>query len=310
MTAATVLVTGGAGFIGSHVVARLLAEGRAVVVLDDLSGGRIDNLGGCGGELDVVVGGLEALASVRRVDAVIHLAAQISVSRALAEPVVDLEANTAGTIKVLQWAARVGARRVVLASSAAVYGDPASVPVSEDMSAAPCSPYGASKRAAELYLGCLGPALGVETAALRLFNVYGPRQDPASPYSGVMSRFAAQARGGAPLVVFGDGAQTRDFVYVGDVAAALVRAVDADGVDGLVCNIGTGAAVSIAELAAAVIAAAGSASVVVHEAARVGDIVHSRADVRLAAARLGWRATVPLAEGLRATLDWLGQPGL
>lgn len=306
-----VLVTGGAGFIGSHVVERLLAEGREVVVLDDRGGAAGDNLIGCAGDprlVDVRARIADGLAGLPPVDAVIHLAAQISVARALAEPLADLEANTADTIRVLQWAAAVGARRLVFASSAAVYGDPSLMPVSEDMSPAPCSPYGASKRAAELYLACLGPALGVETAALRLFNVYGPRQDPRSPYSGVISRFAAQARRGEPLVVFGDGAQTRDFVYVGDVARALVAACEGSGT-GIVCNVGTGSAVTIEELARAIVAASASRSEVAFAAARAGDIRHSRADVGVAAQRLGWRAETSLADGLRRTLEWLAVSG-
>ena len=180
-----------------------------------------------------------ALAGLPRPDAVLHLAAQVSVPRSLRDPVVDLDINLRATVRLLQWAAAAGVRRLVLASSAAVYGDPARMPVSEDMCDRPAAPYGASKRAAELYLACLGPALGVETVALRLFNVYGPRQDPGSPYSGVVSLFMARALGGEPLTVQGDGAQTRDFVYVGDVARAFAAAMDTPGVDGLIANIGS-----------------------------------------------------------------------
>ena len=303
----TVLVTGAAGFIGSHVVDLLLAQGREVIAVDE-RGGAWERLAAHAGtpRLRRVVADLRAelagpLAGARP-DAVIHLAAQISVPRSLAEPLADLDLNLRATIRLLQWSAEVGARRLVFASSAAVYGDPARMPVSEDMADQPASPYGAGKRAAELYLGCLGPALAVETAALRLFNVYGPRQDPCSPYSGVISQFAARARAGAPLEVHGDGLQTRDFVYVGDVARAFALALEAPEVTGLVCNVGTGTTVTIRGLAEAVVAAAGSASALVARPGRAGDIARSQAECSRARTRLGFVAEVALAEGLRRTL--------
>lgn len=307
-----VLVTGGAGFIGSHVVDLLLARGCRVIVVDDLGHGRRENLVAHQDDprLQLVVVDLRddfaaALAGLPRPDAVLHLAAQVSVPRSLREPVVDLDINLRATVRLLQWAAAAGVRRLVLASSAAVYGDPASMPVSEDMCDRPAAPYGASKRAAELYLACLGPALGVETVALRLFNVYGPRQDPGSPYSGVVSQFMARALGGEPLTLLGDGAQTRDFVYVGDVARAFAAAMDTPGVDGLIANIGSERATTIAELAAAIVAAAGGRSPIVHAPARAGDIVRSLADASRAHAALGWHAELSLAEGLARTLAWL-----
>jgi UDP-glucose 4-epimerase len=304
--AQTVLVTGAAGFIGSHVVELLLAQGRRVIAVDVAD--ETPNLAAQRGDprLSIVTadlrGDFAAALADRRPDAVVHLAAQISVPRSLEDPIADLDLNLRATVRLLQWSASVGARRLVFASSAAVYGEPARMPVSEDMADQPSSPYGASKRSSELYLGCLGPALGVETAALRLFNVYGPRQDPGSPYSGVISQFIARAREGAPLRVLGDGRQTRDFVYVGDVARAFARALDVPKLGGLVCNIGTGVSVSIAGLAAAVSTAAGSASPIVHGPARAGDIAHSRAECSRAHDRLGFAAEVPLAEGLRRTL--------
>ena len=308
----TVLVTGGAGFIGSHVVDRLLAQGREVVVVDDLGAGKRENLAAHASDtrLRVIVADLrdDFAAALRgvRATAIVHLAAQVSVPRSLEDPVGDLDVNLRASVRLLQWAAGAGVRRVVLASSAAVYGEPARVPVSEDMCDRPASPYGASKRAAELFFNCLGPSLGVETAALRPFNVYGPRQDPRSPYSGVVSQFLARARAGEPLVVLGDGQQTRDFVFVEDVARAFVAAIDAPGIDGLIANLGTGHGKTIAALAAEVVAVTGSASPVVSGAARAGDIAHSLADCTRAADRLGWRAEVALAEGLRRTLAWIG----
>ena len=274
----SVLVTGGAGFIGSHVVDRLLAQGREVVILDDFSGGKRENLAAHANsrrlrviEADLCDDFAAALHGVRPA-VIVHLGAQVSVPRSLADPVADLDLNLRASVRVLQWAAGVAARRVVLASSAAVYGEPARVPVSEDMCDRPASPYGASKRAAELFFACLGPSLGVETAALRPFNVYGPRQDPQSPYSGVVSQFIARAIAGEPLTIHGDGEQTRDFVYVGDVARAFVAALDAPAADGLVANVGGGQALTVNTLAAQIVAATGSTSAIGHTAARAGDI--------------------------------------
>ncbi len=305
--AQTVLVTGAAGFIGSHLVDLLLAQGRRVIAVDVV--GETPNLATHHDHprLSIVTadlrGDLEAALAGQRPDAVVHLAAQISVPRSLEDPIADLDLNLRASVRLLQWSAAVGARRFVFASSAAVYGEPARMPVSEDMADQPSSPYGASKRASELYLGCLGPALGVEAAALRLFNVYGPRQDPSSPYSGVISLFIARARERAPLRVLGDGQQTRDFVYVGDVARAFALALDVPKVGGLICNIGTGVAVSIAGLAGAVVSAARSDSPIVHGPARAGDIAHSRAECSRARERLGFAAEVSLHEGLRRTLE-------
>jgi UDP-glucose 4-epimerase len=311
-----VLVTGGAGFIGSHVVDLLLARDCRVIVVDDLSHGKRENLSAHADDprLQLVAVDLRddfpaalapALAGLARPDAVIHLAAQISVPRSLAEPLVDLDINLRATLRLLEWAAAAGVRRLILASSAAVYGDPARMPVSEDMCDRPASPYGVSKRAAELYLHCLGPGLGVDTAALRRFNVYGPRQDPSSPYSGVVSLFMARALAGEALTILGDGAQTRDFVYVRDVARAFVAALDAPRLDGLIANIGSAHATTIRELAAAIVRAAGSRSPIVHAPARAGDIVHSLADCARAHAALAWHPERSLAAGLADTLAWL-----
>lgn len=320
-----VLVTGGAGFIGSHTVAALRAGGRRVVVLDDFSTGRRENLSAWSGDplVEVIAGDVREelsplLAGRGRFTAVVHLAAQTSVIRSLAAPIEDLDVNLRATARLLLWAAEAGARRFVFASSAAVYGEPGEVPVAEDAPTRPLSPYGAAKRAAELYLGCLGPLHGVATTCLRLFNVYGPRQDPSSPYSGVVAAFLSRARRGEPLVIFGDGTQTRDLVYVGDVARAIGMAIETcPNRHGLSdrppepagINIGTGREVSIRELAAAALRACGAAGTIEHAPARAGEIARSAADTAKAAALLGFRAEVALDEGLRRTAAWLSAQG-
>jgi UDP-glucose 4-epimerase len=322
-----VLVTGGAGFIGSHTVAALRAAGRRVVVLDDFSTGRRENLAEWtdDSQVEVIAGDVRGdvaalLAGRGPFAAVVHLAAQTSVVRSISAPIDDLDLNLRATARLLLWAAAAGARRFVFASSAAVYGEPRRVPVAESDPTAPLSPYGAAKRAAELYLGCLGPLYGVATVCLRLFNVYGPRQDPHSPYSGVVAAFLARARGGESLVIFGDGTQTRDLVYVGDVARAIALAVG-QGPAGHVLfkgdtppepagiNVGSGRETSILELAAAVQRVCGEDQPIAFAAARAGEIARSAAVTEKAAELLGFRAEVELEEGLRRTAAWLAGQG-
>ena len=324
-----VLVSGGAGFIGSHTVATLRAAGRRVVVLDDFSTGRRENLcewtddpqvevveGDVRGEVGLLLAGHGPFA------AVVHLAAQTSVVRSIAAPIDDLDINLRATTRLALWAAAAGVRRFVFASSAAVYGEPRRVPVAESEPTTPLSPYGAAKRAAELYLGCLGPLHGLQTVCLRLFNVYGPRQDPKSPYSGVVATFLARARSGEPLTIFGDGSQTRDLIYVGDVARAICLAIGA-GSEGHALgdmasgppepagiNVGTGREVAIVELAAAVQRACGMrAEAITFAPARAGEIARSAATTERAAELLGFRAEVELDEGLRQTAAWLAGQG-
>jgi UDP-glucose 4-epimerase len=305
-----VLVTGGAGFIGSHTVAALRAAGRRVVVLDDLSTGRREHLAALAGDpaLALVVGDVRGdlsalLAGHGPFAAVVHLAAQTSVVRSVAEPLQDLDLNLRATVRLALWAAERGVPRFVFASSAAVYGEPAALPVAEDHPAAPLSPYGAAKRSAELYLRALGDLRGLSTASLRLFNVYGPRQDPASQYAGVVATFLARALRGESLTVYGDGAQTRDLVYVGDVARALVLAAGRG--EPLVCNVATGRETSVLELAGAACAAARACGArpgpVVAAPPRPGEIARSCAAVERAAAALGFRAEVDLLAGLHRT---------
>ncbi|PKN55262.1 MAG: hypothetical protein CVU56_22275 [Deltaproteobacteria bacterium HGW-Deltaproteobacteria-14] len=315
MAASHVLVTGGAGFIGSHTVDRLLDDGHRVTVLDDFSQGSRLNLATRLGlpELVVIAGDVAeplaptlagAVARLGPIERVVHLAAQTSVTRSFEAPLADLRVNAGGTLQVLEYAREHGVRAVAFASSAAVYGDATELPVREDFVPAPLSPYGVHKLASEQYLQSWSAVHGVSTTPLRFFNVYGPRQDPGSPYSGVISLFFARAFANAPLNVDGDGSQTRDMVYVSDVVDAVTRAVFRDDGRGEPINVGTGGQVTVAELARLVVSFAKSNSVITHGPARTGSIVHSRAAVERARELLGFVAQIRVAAGLERTAAW------
>ncbi len=350
------LVTGGAGFIGSHLVERLLAAGAAVRVLDDFSSGKRENLsaavegaagataadataaaagGGAEGaaarskavgrapadpgrRLEVVEGDVRDAALVREAvegcTAVFHLAAIASVTRSVEDPVGTGAVTHGGTVNVGTQAGIAGVPRIVLASSCAVYGDADALPLGEDVAPRPLSPYAVAKLASEETLVALAGGGGPTAVCLRLFNVYGPRQDPGSEYSGVIARFAEAAVAGSTVTVYGDGLQTRDFVYVEDVAAAFVRAAEApagrleaagtgapEGVPAAVVNVGTGAQSSVLDLVAALRAASGRELPVEHRPARPADIRASQADVARAASVFDWRPTVSLSDGLART---------
>lgn len=316
-----VVVTGGAGFIGSHTVDLLISQGRRVVVLDNFSTGKRANLArwmvprhGFSGEepalevaaVDVAHGIFAPLAAITAkhgpVGQIIHLAAQVSVVASVANPLVDMQVNYGGTLHVLEYARAHGVSKVVLASSAAVYGDDVALPVVETAAKAPLSPYGIDKYASELALSYYQTVHGVAASPLRFFNVYGPRQDPSSPYSGVISIFADRARSGRPLTVFGDGSQTRDFVYVGDVARAIVTAANAAHGHAAI-NIGTGKAITVKELAHTIVELCGGKSDIQHAPPRAGEILHSVASVERMASELGLRAETALAQGLARTLS-------
>ncbi|MFC5973896.1 NAD-dependent epimerase/dehydratase family protein [Halomarina salina] len=291
----TVLVTGGAGFIGSHLV-EALAETNDVRVLDDLSTGRAENLHR---DATLVRGDLcdpdtldEAMAGV---DLVFHEAANASVARSVEDPIASHQVNTAGTLGVFE-RARVADARVVLASSTAIYGDPTEVPVTEDEPTTPQSPYGVEKLSGDHYARLYHDLYGLETVALRYFNVYGPRQ-AGGEYSGVITTFLEQACAGQDITVEGDGSQIRDFVHVSDIVRANLLAATTDEV-GEAYNIGTGRSVSILELAELIRDLSGSRSEIVHVDERPGDIHASRADISKAKASLGFEPTVTLREGL------------
>ncbi|HUB49271.1 MAG TPA: NAD-dependent epimerase/dehydratase family protein [Acetobacteraceae bacterium] len=301
------LITGGAGFIGSTLCDALLARGDSVRVLDDLSTGSRANLPPDVPLIQADVADPDAVhAAVDGVDGVFHLAAIASVTRGLTDWLGTHRANLTGTITVFD-AIRRHARPipVVYASSAAVYGDCPIVPISETTACRPLSAYGADKYACELHAHVAGHAHGIPATGLRFFNVYGPRQDPHSPYSGVISIFCTHAARGSPIDVFGDGRQTRDFIFVADVVAALLAAMQRPATDSPVFNICTGTAISVLDLARTVTDLAGTTAEIRHRPPRPGDIRHSVGVPDLARTTLGLGPPVPLRDGLRKVLDWL-----
>lgn len=313
MTSGTILVTGGAGFIGSTLVDRLLAEGRDVVAVDDLSTGQLANLDAARRSpegrfefqrLDIVTGALDPLVQRHRPEVVLHLAAQMNVRRSVDDPVRDAMVNVVGTINVLEAARRHGVRKVVLATSGGcIYGEPdeADLPVAEEHPGPAHSPYGAAKRSAEEYVAAYGELYDLAWTSLALTNVYGPRQDPAGE-AGVVAILMEQMLQGRPCTIYGDGTQTRDFVYVDDVVHAFVLAMDRG--DGRRFNIGTSERTSVEHLFRALAAATGYAREPVRAPARPGELLHNAVDHRRAAAELGWKPWTTLEEGLATTLEW------
>ncbi len=296
------LVTGGAGFIGSHLVEALVARGHPVRVLDNFSTGRWENLSAVRDRVEVVEGDIRDPRAVRRamngVEVVAHLAAIVSVERSLQDPQETTEVNTGGTLHLLEAARRARVQRFLFASSAAIYGDHSQLPLREELPPHPLSPYAASKVAGEALCQSYRAAYGLSTVVLRFFNIYGPRQDPQSPYSGVISIFVGRMRQGLPPVIYGDGQQTRDFVYVEDVVAALIRAGEQDGADGTVLNVARGEETSVLRLVALLNQALGTHLEPVFAPARAGEVRRSAGDPRRAQAVLGWQPTVGLTEGL------------
>jgi UDP-glucose 4-epimerase len=305
------LVTGGAGFIGSTLTDRLLVEGWDVDVVDDLSTGSLANLAdartsGSGRfsfhRLDVRSAAVTDLIAHRKPDVVYHLAAQADVRVSVARPAFDAEVNIIGTLNVCQGALAAGTKKVVFASSGGtIYGTPEHLPVREGHPQRPESPYGVAKKAAGDYLHYYREIHGLEYTALAFANVYGPRQDPHGE-AGVVAIFAGLLLDKRRATIFGDGAQTRDFVYVDDVVDALVRAADKG--TGLIINIGTGVETSVNELYAAIAAAVGCPDPAAHAAARAGELQRSALDPGRAEIHLGWKPFTSLDDGVAATLDW------
>lgn len=298
----TALVTGGAGFIGSHLVDALLERGARVRVLDDLSSGRRENLDLARAELleGSILDSEIVEKAVAGCDAVFHLAAIASVQRSVEDPVGTGRVNAEGTLIVAAAAAREGAK-FVLSSSSAIYGNPARLPVDEGFLPETLSPYAAQKLASEAYLQALHASKGLRAVCLRYFNVYGPRQDPNSEYAAVIPKFVTRALEGRPLLIFGDGGQTRDFVYVADVARANLLAYESALGGGEVVNIGSGRSLSVLDLAHKVRESTGASVEIVHEPPRAGEVRLSSGDVSRAALEIGFRSQVDIEEGLART---------
>jgi nucleoside-diphosphate-sugar epimerase len=303
----TYLVTGGAGFIGSHLVEELLRRGQSVRIADDFSTGRRENVP-AGSAVDLVEGDLADPDVARRaVDGctfVIHQAAIPSVPRSVTDPVGSNRANVDATVQVLTAAREAGAKRLVFAGSSAVYGNAAVLPKREDMRPAPLSPYALQKLVSEQYCQMFTKLYGFETVTTRYFNVFGPRQQPGSPYSGVISLFIEALSEGRSPTIHGDGRQTRDFTYVGDVVAGVLRACDAPQAAGEVINVAGGGRVSLLEVLRVLQTLLGTSVEPTFGPPREGDVRDSQADIHKARQMLGYEPRVPFEEGLRATVDW------
>lgn len=312
---ALILVTGGAGFIGSHLTQALVARGDRVRILDDFSSGTMDNLSaletgavrsGAPVEIlrgDVVDGGLceEAMAGV---DGVLHEAAQVSVPRSIEDPARSYEVNVQGTLQLLEAARSEGVERFVMAASSAAYGNSETLPKHEGMVPSPLSPYASGKVAGEHLLRVYGECYGMKTVALRYFNVFGPRQADDSPYTGVIAIFARELLAGRTPTIFGDGEQTRDFTFIDNVVAANLAALTVEAEPGAVINVGGGERISLNQLYRAMAAALGGSPTPGYGAERAGDVRHSLASVERARELLGYEPTVSWEEGLARTVAW------
>jgi len=307
MSDAPVLITGGAGFIGSHLVDALLAKGYAVRVLDDLSTGKRSNLPLGNPRVELIEGDVADAAIVARAalgcQSVVHLAAVASVQASVDDPVKTHQSNFIGTLNVCEAMRQAGIKRVIFASSAAIYGNNGEGDsISEDTPKAPLTPYASDKLAGEYYLDFYRRQHGLEPVVFRFFNIFGPRQDPSSPYSGVISIFAERAEKGLPISVFGDGEQTRDFFYVGDLAGILVQALEQPVVQEGAINVGLNATTSLNQLLAALSEVVGDLPEVTYLPARSGDIRHSRADNQRLVERFDMPEPTPLRVGLAKLL--------
>jgi nucleoside-diphosphate-sugar epimerase len=302
------LVTGGAGFIGSHLVEALLKSGRTVRVLDDFSTGSRQNLAPFIRDVDLVEGDIrdpDAVSrAVRGVDVIFHEAAVPSVPRSVREPRVTHDVNVNGTLNLLLAAKDGRVSRFVYASSSSAYGDTPTLPKTEQMTPAPQSPYAVQKLMGEYYARVFHLVYGLATVSLRYFNVFGPRQDPSSEYSAVIPRFIARLTQGEPPLIYGDGSQTRDFTYIENVVSANMLAVESDACVGEIMNISSGQSVDLIELAGVVGSAMGVEIDPVFEPPRDGDIKHSFGDIARAKRLLGYTVKIGLTEGLSRTVGW------
>ncbi|MFH1787849.1 MAG: SDR family oxidoreductase [Candidatus Altiarchaeota archaeon] len=304
----TVLVTGGAGFIGSNIAARLVSDGFEVKVIDNLATGRAENIAALEDKIEFIKGSIlddKSLAkAVKDVEYMLHEAAIPSVPRSVADPLRSHEANATGTLKVLRAAKDAGVRRVVYASSSSVYGDTPTLPKREDMKPDPLSPYAVSKLCGEYYCRVFSKVYDLETVSLRYFNVFGPRQDPTSQYAAVVPKFiTALSKGEAPTI-FGDGEQSRDFTFVENVVDANLAALKVGKTSGEVVNVACGERTTVNELVRLLADIIGVDVSPSYMDARKGDVKHSLADISAAGELLGYKPSLGIADGLAKTCDW------
>ncbi|MBI2503701.1 MAG: SDR family oxidoreductase [Candidatus Latescibacteria bacterium] len=302
------LVTGGAGFIGSHLVEELLQRGEQVRVLDNFSTGKRDNLREVLDRIELIEGDLRSYHTVRQavqgVDYVLHQGALPSVPRSIDDPITTNEVNVGGTLHVLDAARDAGVKRVVYASSSSIYGPDPQLPVRESMAPRPVSPYAVAKLAGEKYCHVFSKVYGLETVALRYFNIFGPRQDPASQYSAFIPKFVVGIMKGRPLTIDGDGTQAKDFTFVSNVVEANLLALEAEGVSGEVFNVGCGRMTSVSEVVGHIRLIVGAEGRITHGPPRPGDVPHSLADISRARAQLGYEPRVDARQGLAQVVAW------
>jgi len=302
------LVTGGAGFIGSNTVDELVRRGHSVVVLDDLSGGKEDNLAEVRNKITFIKGSISDIEIIRRAifeaDYVIHLAARTSVPFSMKDPIETNRVNIDGTLNVLVAARDAKVKRVVFAASSSAYGETPTLPKVESMEPQPISPYGVTKFVGELYLQTFGRCFGLENVCLRYFNIFGPRQDPSSQYSGVLAKFCTAFLEETEPVIYGDGSQSRDFTYVDNAVQANLLACEAPAASGRVFNVGTGTRMNLNQVVDALGRISGKPLKPRYDPPRDGDIRDSQADISRARAVLGYEPTVTLEEGLQRTFEW------
>jgi nucleoside-diphosphate-sugar epimerase len=302
------LVTGGAGFIGSNTVDELVRRGHSVVVLDDLSSGKEENLAESRNKISFIKGSITDLEAVRKAvheaECVLHLAARTSVPRSVKDPLETNRINVDGTLNVLVAARDAKVKRVIFAASSSAYGETPTLPKVETMQPEPISPYGVTKYVGELYAQTFGRVYGLENVSLRYFNIFGPRQDSGSPYSGVLAKFCTAFLEDSQPVIFGDGEQTRDFTFVENAVQASLLACEAPNISGKVFNVGAGGRFSLNQTVELLCKISGKRIEAKYDAPRDGDIRDSQADITQAREFLGYEPQVDFEEGLRRTFEW------